>query len=99
VSTVITPPLPSVPTTDQTTKADQADPPEVTLMQLTAIEDAEALGLPIPCRAFDPEVFFAGESSPRWTVPFVTPYASPPPRRTPPAASPSRPRTTSRTTT
>ncbi|GGV07672.1 WhiB family transcriptional regulator [Kitasatospora indigofera] len=59
MSTVITPPLPSVPTTDQITKADQADPPEVSLMQLTAIDDAEALGLPIPCRAFDPEVFFA----------------------------------------
>ena len=59
MTTVITPPLPSVPTTDQITKADQADPPEVSLMQLTAIDDAEALGLPIPCRAFDPEVFFA----------------------------------------
>ncbi|WP_441250345.1 WhiB family transcriptional regulator [Kitasatospora sp. McL0602] len=55
--TVITPPLPSVPT-DTLTKADQADPPEVSRMQLT-VNDAEALGLPIPCRAFDPEVFFA----------------------------------------
>ncbi|GAA2131535.1 WhiB family transcriptional regulator [Kitasatospora kazusensis] len=57
MSTVITPPLPSVPT-DMPTQADQADPPEVSLMQLT-VNDAEALGLPIPCRAFDPEVFFA----------------------------------------
>ncbi|MEU3492282.1 WhiB family transcriptional regulator [Kitasatospora cineracea] len=59
MSTVITPPpLPSVPT-DKTVKANQADPPEVTLMQLTAIDEADSLGLPIPCRAFDPEVFFA----------------------------------------
>ncbi|MER7670558.1 WhiB family transcriptional regulator [Kitasatospora sp. NPDC096128] len=41
------------------TKADQADPPEVPFMQLNSIEQAEALGFPIPCRAFDPEVFFA----------------------------------------
>nr|WP_313069200.1 WhiB family transcriptional regulator [Kitasatospora gansuensis] len=41
------------------TKADQADPPEVSLMQLTAIDQAEVNGQPIPCRAFDPEVFFA----------------------------------------
>ncbi|WP_174315646.1 WhiB family transcriptional regulator [Streptomyces sp. CB01881] len=59
MSTVITPPIPSVPPTDQTTKADQADPPEVSQMQITSIDQAEALGLPIPCRAFDPEVFFA----------------------------------------
>jgi len=59
VSTVITPPIPSVPQTSQITPADQADPPEVSLMQITTIEQAEALGLPIPSRAFDPEVFFA----------------------------------------
>ncbi|MEU9129051.1 WhiB family transcriptional regulator [Kitasatospora sp. NPDC048540] len=59
MSTVITPPpLPSVPT-DKTVKADQADPPEVSLMQLTAIDEADALGVPVPCRSFDPEVFFA----------------------------------------
>ncbi|WSJ69166.1 WhiB family transcriptional regulator [Kitasatospora sp. NBC_01250] len=28
-------------------------------MQITALDDAEALGAPIPCRSFDPEVFFA----------------------------------------
>ncbi|MFF2041207.1 WhiB family transcriptional regulator [Kitasatospora sp. NPDC058170] len=59
MSTVITPPIPSVPPTSQNTKADQADPPEVSLMQLTSIDQAEALGQPIPCRTFDPEVFFA----------------------------------------
>ncbi|GAA1415981.1 WhiB family transcriptional regulator [Kitasatospora putterlickiae] len=58
MSTVITPPTPSVPPTDQI-KADQADPPEVLPMQFTSIDQAEELGLPIPCRAFDPEVFFA----------------------------------------
>ncbi|GAA3029115.1 WhiB family transcriptional regulator [Kitasatospora sp. NPDC127116] len=59
MSTVITPPTPSVPPTSQITQADQADPPEVPSMQLSSIEQAESLGLPIPCRAFDPEVFFA----------------------------------------
>ncbi|MFJ6618390.1 WhiB family transcriptional regulator [Kitasatospora sp. NPDC091335] len=59
MSTVITPPTPSVPQTSQIPKADQADPPEVLSMQLSSIEQAESLGLPIPCRAFDPEVFFA----------------------------------------
>ncbi|MFB8238953.1 WhiB family transcriptional regulator [Kitasatospora purpeofusca] len=58
MSTVITPPTPSVPPTSQI-KADQADPPEVLPMQFTSIDQAEQLGLPIPCRAFDPEVFFA----------------------------------------
>ncbi|PBC77923.1 WhiB family redox-sensing transcriptional regulator [Streptomyces sp. TLI_235] len=59
MSTVITPPLPSVPT-DKFTKADQADPPEVSLMQqLNSLDAADALGATIPCRAFDPEVFFA----------------------------------------
>ncbi|WP_269676107.1 WhiB family transcriptional regulator [Kitasatospora mediocidica] len=60
MSTVITPPLPSVPSTAPT-KADPAPlpPPEGSLMQITALDDTEALGSPIPCRAFDPEVFFA----------------------------------------
>lgn len=28
-------------------------------MQLTSIDEADALGATIPCRSFDPEVFFA----------------------------------------
>ncbi|GAA5009680.1 hypothetical protein GCM10025734_53000 [Kitasatospora paranensis] len=28
-------------------------------MQLTSIDEADALGQTVPCRAFDPEVFFA----------------------------------------
>ncbi|WP_405011687.1 WhiB family transcriptional regulator [Kitasatospora sp. NBC_01539] len=59
MSTVITPPLPSVPT-DTFTQADPAAPPEVTLMQqLNSFDEADALGQTVPCRAFDPEVFFA----------------------------------------
>ena len=38
---------------------DDSHPPEVSLMQLTAFEEAETLGAPIPCRSLDPEVFFA----------------------------------------
>ncbi|MFC5908257.1 WhiB family transcriptional regulator [Streptacidiphilus monticola] len=39
--------------------ADHSHPPEVNLMQLTAFEEADTLGVPIPCRTLDPEVFFA----------------------------------------
>lgn len=55
MSPVTTPHAPSA-------KADHFDdshPPEVSLMQLTAFEEAETLGAPIPCRSLDPEVFFA----------------------------------------
>ncbi|WP_042365194.1 WhiB family transcriptional regulator [Streptacidiphilus neutrinimicus] len=38
---------------------DDSHPPEVSLMQLTAFEEADTLGVPIPCRSLDPEVFFA----------------------------------------
>ncbi|WP_344445179.1 WhiB family transcriptional regulator [Kitasatospora nipponensis] len=56
----MTPPLPSVPqTTPTTAEPAQFPPPEGSLMQITALDDAETLGAPIPCRAFDPEVFFA----------------------------------------
>jgi WhiB family redox-sensing transcriptional regulator len=40
-------------------QADQSQPPEVSLMQLTAIVEADSLEVPIPCRSNDPEVFFA----------------------------------------
>ncbi|WP_329572479.1 WhiB family transcriptional regulator [Kitasatospora sp. NBC_01266] len=56
----MTPPLPSVPPTTPTQAAPaQFPPPEGSLMQITALDDAETLGAPIPCRSFDPEVFFA----------------------------------------
>ncbi|WP_063774921.1 WhiB family transcriptional regulator [Kitasatospora azatica] len=56
----MTPPLPSVPPTTPTTAAlAPFPPPEGSLMQITALDDAETLGAPIPCRSFDPEVFFA----------------------------------------
>ncbi|MFE9422964.1 WhiB family transcriptional regulator [Kitasatospora sp. NPDC006697] len=60
MSTVITPHLPSVPPTTPTPAAlVPLPPPEGSLMQLTSIEDADNLGTAIPCRSFDPEVFFA----------------------------------------
>ena len=39
--------------------ADHSHPPEVSLMQLTAFDEADSLDVPIPCRSYDPEVFFA----------------------------------------
>ncbi|MFJ2953075.1 WhiB family transcriptional regulator [Streptomyces sp. NPDC087270] len=37
-----------------------ADPPENTLLPLTELDDEiERLGVPVPCRTYDPEVFFA----------------------------------------
>ncbi|MFF4649708.1 WhiB family transcriptional regulator [Streptacidiphilus sp. ASG 303] len=59
MSTVTTPHPPSVPTTEPITPADKAGPPEVSLMQITALAEADALGETIPCRSYDPEVFFA----------------------------------------
>ncbi|BBA99950.1 putative WhiB family transcriptional regulator [Actinacidiphila reveromycinica] len=36
------------------------DPPENTLLPLTELDDEiERLGVPVPCRTYDPEVFFA----------------------------------------
>ncbi|WP_335977362.1 MULTISPECIES: WhiB family transcriptional regulator [Streptomycetaceae] len=36
------------------------DPPEKTLLPLTELDDEiERLGVPVPCRTYDPEVFFA----------------------------------------
>lgn len=35
-------------------------PPETTLLPLTELDDEiERLGVPVPCRTYDPEVFFA----------------------------------------
>ncbi|MHA6762786.1 WhiB family transcriptional regulator [Streptacidiphilus sp. PAMC 29251] len=56
MSSVTAPPSPIAPPTPPT---EQAHPPEVSLMQITAFDDAETLGAPIPCRSLDPEVFFA----------------------------------------
>jgi WhiB family redox-sensing transcriptional regulator len=56
VSPVTSPPAPTAPTPSQT---EQAHPPEVSLMQITAFDEAESLDAPIPCRSLDPEVFFA----------------------------------------
>jgi WhiB family redox-sensing transcriptional regulator len=56
VSSVTAPPSPVAQTAAPT---EQAHPPEVSLMQITAFDDAETLGAPIPCRSLDPEVFFA----------------------------------------
>ncbi|SEF84443.1 WhiB family transcriptional regulator, redox-sensing transcriptional regulator [Actinacidiphila yanglinensis] len=40
--------------------APSADPPENTLLPLTELDDEiERLGVPVPCRTYDPEVFFA----------------------------------------
>jgi WhiB family redox-sensing transcriptional regulator len=37
-----------------------AHPPENTLLPLTELDDEiERLGVPVPCRTYDPEVFFA----------------------------------------
>nr|WP_075016487.1 WhiB family transcriptional regulator [Actinacidiphila rubida] len=37
-----------------------AQPPETTLLPLTELDDEiERLGVPVPCRTYDPEVFFA----------------------------------------
>lgn len=37
-----------------------ADPPETALLPLTELDDEiERLGVPVPCRTYDPEVFFA----------------------------------------
>ncbi|WP_405723565.1 WhiB family transcriptional regulator [Streptomyces sp. NBC_01537] len=50
-----TPPAPSV--TDPKLPPDH---PEVPLLPLTELDDEiERLGVPVPCRTFDPEVFFA----------------------------------------
>jgi len=56
VSPVITPPAPPV---QYVPPLGLAHPPEVSLMQITAFDDTETLGAPIPCRSLDPEVFFA----------------------------------------
>ncbi|WP_304941303.1 WhiB family transcriptional regulator [Streptacidiphilus carbonis] len=50
------PTAPHAPTASPT---EQAHPPEVPLMQLTAFGDADTVGAPIPCHTLDPEVFFA----------------------------------------
>ncbi|MFE0464443.1 WhiB family transcriptional regulator [Kitasatospora sp. NPDC058965] len=55
----MTPPLPSVPATPIPAAPAPFPPPEGSLMQLTSLDDTETLGAPIPCRSFDPEVFFA----------------------------------------
>ncbi len=56
MSPVTTPHAPSAAKADH---FDDSHPPEVSLMQLTAFEEADTLGVPIPCRSLDPEVFFA----------------------------------------
>jgi WhiB family redox-sensing transcriptional regulator len=45
--------------TEPITPANQANPPEVSLMQITALDETDSLGATIPCRSYDPEVFFA----------------------------------------
>ena len=58
---------PTVPTAQHVPTGSTADPsrppaqpPETTLLPLTELDDEiERLGVPVPCRTYDPEVFFA----------------------------------------
>jgi len=52
---------PSVPPSDVIPKPGSTEDPTLTpLTALTALDDAiENLGVPVPCRSYDPEVFFA----------------------------------------
>ncbi|MET9164010.1 WhiB family transcriptional regulator, partial [Streptomyces cellulosae] len=52
---------PSVPPSDTIPKPGSTEDPTLTpLTALTALDDAiENLGVPVPCRSYDPEVFFA----------------------------------------
>ncbi|GAA3937346.1 WhiB family transcriptional regulator [Streptomyces gulbargensis] len=55
---------PSVPPSDSISLPGSTEDPALTpltpLTALTALDDAiENLGVPVPCRAYDPEVFFA----------------------------------------
>jgi WhiB family redox-sensing transcriptional regulator len=52
---------PSVPPSDTIPKPGLTeDPTLIPLTALTALDDAiENLGVPVPCRSYDPEVFFA----------------------------------------
>ncbi|MEV0692832.1 MULTISPECIES: WhiB family transcriptional regulator [unclassified Streptomyces] len=52
---------PSVPPSDTIPKPGSTEDPTLTpLIALTALDDAiENLGVPVPCRSYDPEVFFA----------------------------------------
>ncbi|MFE0641509.1 WhiB family transcriptional regulator [Streptomyces sp. NPDC058877] len=53
------PPSESIPLPGRSTE-DPALTPLTPLTALTALDDAiENLGVPVPCRAYDPEVFFA----------------------------------------
>ncbi len=54
------PHAPSVPPSETIPPPIQTASPEAPLLPLTALDDEiERLGVPVPCRSYDPEVFFA----------------------------------------